>query len=69
MSGLELEARVTKRALARLARFKPSEVPRARRSHMVLLLPQVEDVSDMVSWGKDPGKQTPREADTSHWRS
>lgn len=49
ISRLELEARVTKRALAGLARTKPSEVPRARRSHMVVLLPQVEGASDGMS--------------------
>ena len=55
ISRLELEARVTKRGLEGLARIQPSEVPRARRSHMVLLLAQVEGSADGVSWGTDPG--------------
>ena len=55
ISRLELEARVTKRGLVGLARIQPSEIPRARRSRMVLLLAQVEGSADGVSWGEDPG--------------
>ena len=59
ISRLELEARVTKRALAGLARIQPSEVPRARLSHMVLLLPHtLVEVEGRFRWGvlgKRPG--------------
>ena len=43
------------RPLAGLARIQPSEVCRARRSHMVLFLPQVEGWTRWCILGTGPG--------------